>query len=933
LYTFTPTAGLCSPTTSMTITVNPNDDPNFTYVSGTYCLTGTDPSAVPGVGQTGSGTYTITAPGVINPTTGLIDLGLSGLGTFTVTYTTPAGNPCSASTTFPITITSAPSAIFTYDGATYCQNAIAPILTYGAGASGGVFTSVPGGLAINPGTGAVDPSTSTPGLYTVTNNIAAAGGCGAALETTTIEIFQVDSALFTYSNGTYCLTGTDPGATIGANGTNGGTFTITAPGVIDPSTGVVNLTASGLGAFTITYNTTSAGNPCPVSATIQITITSAPSTVFTYDGPMYCQNATAPVLTYGPGASGGVFTSAPLGLSLNGGTGAVDPSISTPGLYTVYNTIAAAGGCAASLDSAMVEIFQVDSALFNYATLTHCLTGTDPLAIMGGNSTGGGVFTITAPGVINAGDGTIDLALSGLGTYTVYYNTTAVGNPCPSMDSVIINIVNAPGANFTYSAPFCEGDTITVLPTFGANGFAGVFSSNPGGITFVSTVTGEINLLTSSAGTFTIYNNLAASGGCAAVVDSFQIVVNPIFTTAANTSICTGDSILLGGIFQNSAGTYNDTLATTFGCDSIIQTTLAVNPIVTNPQSAAICIGDSILLGGVFQTTGGVYNDTLFTNLGCDSIVQTTLTVNTVILTALNDSICQGDSVLLGGNFQTTAGVYNDTLAAVAGCDSVLVTTLIINLIDSVVINTIDTICLSDPLILVGTGNGSGTITWYSDAAGTTVVGTGSPLVLSNPGVGIHTYYVNSVGICSSNIGSVTIVVGGVNAVINATPVTGAIPLNVFFGNGSTTGPGITYVWDFGDGSTSNIFEPSNTYNAIGNYTVMLIVSDGICSDTTIITIDAYGESVILIPNIFTPNEDGSNDLFTVDGVNLESVEGEIYNRWGQKMFSWDNVKGSWDGRTLAGSEAPDGTYFYIITAKGFDGTEYSEKGGFSLIR
>jgi hypothetical protein len=147
------------------------------------------------------------------------------------------------------------------------------------------------------------------------------------------------------------------------------------------------------------------------------------------------------------------------------------------------------------------------------------------MATMGGNATTGGVFTIAAPGVINTGNGTVDLSGSGLGTFTIYYNTATVGNPCPSLDSVVINIVNSPGANFTYNGPFCEGNTITVLPTFGANGFAGVFSSNPGGITFVSTSTGEINLVTSSSGTFTIYNNLATSGGCAAAVDSFQILV------------------------------------------------------------------------------------------------------------------------------------------------------------------------------------------------------------------------------------------------------------------------------------------------------------------------------------------------------------------------------------------------------------------------
>jgi gliding motility-associated-like protein len=180
---------------------------------------------------------------------------------------------------------------------------------------------------------------------------------------------------------------------------------------------------------------------------------------------------------------------------------------------------------------------------------------------------------------------------------------------------------------------------------------------------------------------------------------------------------------------------------------------------------------------------------------------------------------------------------------------------------------------------------------------------------------------------------SVQVTVGGVSAIINATPLSGDIPLDVTLDGSSSTGAISSWDWTFGDGSTGAGASTSNTYTDIGTYTVELIVSDGTCSDTTTITIDAYGESAVLIPNVFTPNGDGSNDIFTVEGVNLESVEGEIFNRWGQKMFSWSNVKGHWDGRTLSGSEAPDGTYYYIINAKGLDGEEYYKKGGFSLIR
>ncbi len=187
---------------------------------------------------------------------------------------------------------------------------------------------------------------------------------------------------------------------------------------------------------------------------------------------------------------------------------------------------------------------------------------------------------------------------------------------------------------------------------------------------------------------------------------------------------------------------------------------------------------------------------------------------------------------------------------------------------------------------------------------------------------------------CSSNTADGLITVNGVTAAINATPTSGFMPLDVVFGNNSSTGPTVNYVWVFGDGTANSIqFEPTHTYTNLGNYTATLIVTDGVCFDTATVVIEVIGQSTILIPNVFTPNGDGSNDVFTVEGTNLESVEGEIFNRWGQKMFEWKGVKGSWDGRTQAGTEVPDGTYFYIIKAKGMDGEEYFKTGACTLIR
>ncbi|MBL1231673.1 MAG: hypothetical protein CMD31_11090 [Flavobacteriales bacterium] len=773
-----------------------------------------------------------------------------------------------------------PEDTISYAGDPFCGNDTNTYsVTHTNGTLTGTYSAAPGGLSLNTTTGDIVPSLSTPGVYTVTFTVAATPTCPQYQTSTTITIDAADDASFTYSSTTFCITGTNPTPTI--NGTTGGTFTITAPGSINSSTGEIDLLLSGLGTFTVYYNTASAGNPCPSADSVQVTITAAPIATFSYDAPQYCLDAANPILTYAPGASGGTFTSNPsTGLSLNSSNGAIDLSTSSPGVYTVYNTIAASGGCSAAIDSTTIELLQVDSALFSYSPTTFCITGTNPTPTISGTT--GGTFTISTPGVINATTGEIDLTNSGLGSFTVYYNTTSAGNDCPALDSVVINIVNAPGATFTYNnSPYCQGDT-NELPVFTGNNFAGTFSSNPAGLVFVSTSTGELDLTNSTAGTYMVYNNIAASGGCAAAVDSFQITINASYFIAQAVQICQGDSALIGGAYQFTSGVYNDTLATQNGCDSIISTTLTVNPIVVTQTTAGICQGDSILLGGSFQTTAGVYYDSLTTSLGCDSIIETTLSITPQ---------------------------------------------------NTIVIDPVLPLCFGDNIILTATGSGNGTVTWYTDASGTTVIGTGSPLLIPSTSIGVFTFYASEVGGCDSPIDSVQVIVGGVQAVINANPTTGSTPLNVFFGNGSTTGFGISYIWDFGNGNTDTIFEPSQTYNNTGTYTVTLIVTDGICSDTATVIITAIGESVIIIPNVFTPNGDGSNDMFMVGGENLEEVEGVIYNRWGQKLYEWNSVTGGWDGRTLSGEVVPDGTYFFIINAKGTDGKEYFEKGTVTLIR
>ncbi len=464
--------------------------------------------------------------------------------------------------------------------------------------------------------------------------------------------------------------------------------------------------------------------------------------------------------------------------------------------------------------------------------------------------------------------------VAGVGTAGPYLGQTtfspwilSVVSPCPS-------------AVISYSSNYCYDDTATYAITFSGD-IGGVFSASPAGLA-IDTLTGSVVPANSAPGTYTV---------------SYTI-----------------DSTLICPVF-------------------IATTTITILPPTITNLSVSICQGDSALLGGAYQNSNGIYNDTLVGFNTCDSIVMTTLTIVIPVVNNVNVSICQGDSILLGGSYQNSAGVFNDTLVGPNTCDSIVITTLTVDPALSILAGITNPICYGDLIVLTATSSGNGTITWYSDSAGTTVIGTGSPFSPTVPVPGTYTYYVNEDGSCPTAMDSVVVIVGGVQAIINANPLSGPIPLSVFFGNGSTTGAGISYNWNFGDGNISTQFQPSNTFGAVGSYTTMLIVTDGICSDTAYVDIETYESSGIVIPNVFTPNGDGNNDFFFVQSVNLESLNCEIYNRWGQLMYNYDTIKGFWDGRTLSGSEVPDGTYFIIVKAVGIDGTEFFKKGTVSLIR
>lgn len=199
--------------------------------------------------------------------------------------------------------------------------------------------------------------------------------------------------------------------------------------------------------------------------------------------------------------------------------------------------------------------------------------------------------------------------------------------------------------------------------------------------------------------------NLTASAGAEPSFSIDDIVVTgqsgcASTTGSATAAICQGDSILLGGAFQTTAGNYVDTLMNAAGCDSILTTTLSVSQGSVNNANASICDGDSIFLAGGFQTTAGTYTDVLQNSTGCDSVVITALTIAPSYNNTATASICDGDSIFLAGGFQTTAGAYTDVFTTAQNCDSIIVTTLSVS--PSYNESVAAGICTGDSILLAG---------------------------------------------------------------------------------------------------------------------------------------------------------------------------------------------------------------------------------------
>jgi gliding motility-associated-like protein len=137
-----------------------------------------------------------------------------------------------------------------------------------------------------------------------------------------------------------------------------------------------------------------------------------------------------------------------------------------------------------------------------------------------------------------------------------------------------------------------------------------------------------------------------------------------------------------------------------------------------------------------------------------------------------------------------------------------------------------------------------------------------------------------------------------------------------------------SFSWSFGDGATSTLDNPTHQYGVAGEYTVTLVVTDGVCSDSATSALIRVIEFAVFVPNVLTPNNDGINDVLRIGGGGLRDVEVFVFDRWGNQVFGQrgDNV-------VWAPGNVPEGVYTYVVRYTTSQNVTQDRSGTITLLR
>jgi len=906
----------CTFSTTISVSQNTVAPTGFTAGSNQTLTCGSPSVTLTGsVGTPTNATLNWTGPNVCGTATTIVTTAC-GAGVYTLTATDPA-NGCIqtptvtvfASAGSPSVTANAPSNTIT------CTNTLVTV-SVSTAVTPVTYTWSGTGILMGNGTGTIVVTQGGTFVYSVT-----AAGC-----TTSGNIFVVTNTTAPTTTASVSGTITCVTSTVNLNSTLAGmNYTWTAPSGSNVSSGTNSQNAIGTGAGTYSLAVVNPINGCPYNTTaIATQNTAPPTTTASVTGTITCVTSTVNLNSTLAGMN---YTwTAPSGASVSTsstqatiGTGAGDYSLTVvnPSNGCTYSTIATVSQNTVVPTLTLSPLSNTLSCSSSTVQLTAASTDTN--VSYAWTNTGGSLSNSTISNPIATGSGTYNVVITNTingcaanqtstispstGSPTLTISATSLTVDCINT-SQSVTVTSTPNTDVVYNwniTPF-SASTDSSQATF--------TSSSTNTITYICTVTNtlsgcsspiQVTITTNTAvPTITISPNQTLT--CSSPAVTISTTVNPVSTYVwSNTG---GLIIGQGFIVVTSPDTYSVNITSSLnGCQN--SATVAITSNTTSPSatisatssnSIITCSNTSVALTvNVVPSAGYTYT---WSN-GSNTVATNALTGGTYSVVVVDATT--GCSVTPQYALSSNTTAPNITASnAVIPCGS----------------NTVNVVSTSTDVVSYNWSTSTGTV--ITNGSATAVVGS----------TGVYTVTALNTANGCTNTAVSNVTQSSVNALFTANPLSGTAPLSVNFANQSTGATG--YLWTFGDtnNNTSTSTDPSHTYTATGTYTVTLIATNGGCTNPYSVIIDVFSASTVIIPNVFTPNGDGFNDVFKITTNGIKDMTCDIFNRWGTKIHTLNSVTDSWDG-----SGSVDGTYFYVLKATGYDGKEFNEKGFISLFK
>ncbi len=961
IYTLTVTNTVNGCTNTDEVEVGQNGDLPNVDAGTDATITCNDPTIVLSGSSTTTGVLTYqwtTADGFITADATTLTPTVNAAGTYTLTISNPL-NGCSASDNVVVTDDSAAPDINA--GTDDVLTCLADELTLSATSPSTAdlsyaWTTADGNILSDADT--ATPTIDAAGTYTltITNND---NGCTS----TDDVVITDDSDLPNVEAGADgVLTCTSPTLVLGGATTSTGDLSFewtTADGSIasDATTLAPTINSAGTYTLTITNNT----NGCTDSDTVTITDDgSLPNVDAGDDAALNCTTSTI-VLAGSTTETGDIaiaWTTADG--NIVSGDDSLTPTVDAAGTYTLTITNNDSG-----CDAQSSVVITDDQALPNVeAGVDAALDCANTSIVLAGSSTTTGTLSFewtTADGNIVSDATTLTPTVDAAGTYTL--TITNSDNGCS--DSATVTITDdsdLPNVNAGTAADIdCVNSTVVLSGSSTTTGDLSFEWTTADGniVSDGTTLTPTVD----AAGTYvlTITNN---DNGCS---DSASVVIEefidqPTVDAGVDGDVACETPIVLAGA-TTTTGDLSFEWTTADG--NIVSDATTLTPTVDAAGTYVLTITNND--NGCTNTDEVVFGSIDGPNAGDDNSADA---CNTEALPLDLNTLLSADaetggswSILSGtadaGAFDAATGSFNSfehtlgnivfayTLAGTAPCP------------DDVAEFSIDVIdCVScvepaDPTITVGDlivcaeevnttafeviVEATAVANWYDAPIAGNLLATGNTFVATQAG----TYYVQAANIddptCVSEIVSVTLTEDQVTVIATATPtaVQAGQDVTLSANANALLGTIFSYEWYdengdlIGDQANANVQPQTQT-----TYTVVATDEYG-CTVSTDVTITVLQPNVVIVPNAFSPNGDGVNDIFQPVGANVVHFELSIWNRWGQELYHVRDANPgdtAWDG-TFKGIDQEVSVYVYYLRVLYSDGTEEMVKGNVSLVR